>query len=618
MTLSRKAIACQEHGSVAKMFWHGVAERGSQILMRQKEFGIWQSYSWSHVAKIVEELAAGLVELELQPGEVISVLSNTCREWVWADLAGLTAGGVVNGIYPTDSPDQLHYLCADSDTKYLFVEDDEQLDKYLEVRDRLQQIRKVIVFDMEGLSKLNEPNVIGLDRLRDIGRTRLARTPDVLKVRLEQRKPADLAILVYTSGTTGRPKGAMLSHANILASCAATRNDWPGTLDASKMCFLPLCHVAERMAGEYQTIAGGGVMNFVEDPQTIFENLREIQPDILFAVPRVWEKLFSNVSIAIKEATSFEQWAYARAIAAGTQMAQCKEKHVAAPIATRLRFWLARRLVLDNVRKMMGIDKVRLAATGAAPISPDLIRWYMALGVEMCEVWGMTEITGGATANSPGRVKPGSIGTAVTGTQVRISEDGEIQVRGPQVFMGYLNLPDKTAETFVDGWLRTGDVGRVDEEGYFYITDRMKDIIITAGGKNVTPSEWENQIKFSPYVTDAVVIGDKLPYLSCLVMIDQENVEHWAQAKSLPFSDYKSLTRTPEVIELIGQEIEKVNKLFARVEQIKEFRLIETQLTAEDEELTPTMKLKRKLVNQKYAALIQSMYGSPKPDAQPG
>jgi long-chain acyl-CoA synthetase len=213
-----------------------------------------------------------------------------------------------------------------------------------------------------------------------------------------------------------------------------------------------------------------------------------------------------------------------------------------------------------------------------------------------------------ATANPAGRTKPGSIGTPVPGTELRISPEGEIQVRGPQVFMGYLNLPEKTAETFVAGWLRTGDVGRVDEEGYYYITDRMKDIIITAGGKNVTPSEWENQIKFSPYVTDAIVIGDKRPYLTCLVMIDQENVEYWAQERSLPFSDYKSLTRVPEVIQLIGEEIDKVNKLFARVEQIKFFRLIETQLTAEDEELTPTMKLKRKFVNHKYSQLIESMY----------
>ena len=609
MTQGIEALTRSKAETMAAAFWRAVAARGDAVMMRQKEFGIWQSYSWKEVGVIVEEIGAGLVELGLEAGDVVSILGNTCREWVWSDLAGLTAGCVVNGVYPTDSSDQLHYLCVDSSTRILFVEDDEQLDKYLEVREALPLVRMAVVFDMEGLSKLDDPGVISLDRLREIGRARLLVEPDVLSARLDARGSDDVAILIYTSGTTGRPKGAMISHGNILAAGNATKIYFPGTIDARKMCFLPLCHVAERMSGEYQTIIGGGVMNFVEDPQTIFENLREIQPDVLFAVPRVWEKLFSSVTIAIKEATGVQQWAYARAIAIGAEMARAKEEGVAPSPSLRLRFWLARRLVINNVRKMLGINRVRLGVTGAAPISPDLIRWYMALGVEMCELWGMTELTGAATSNLPGQTKPGSIGVAIPGVEVRISPEGEIQARGPTVFKGYLNLPEKTAETIVDGWVKTGDVGRLDNEGYFYITDRMKDIIITAGGKNVTPSEWENQIKFSPYVTDAVVIGDKRPYLVCLVMIDLENVEHWAQERSLPFSDYKSLTRLPEVRELIGGEIEKVNKLFARVEQIKDFRLIETQLTAEDEELTPTMKLKRKLVNEKYADIINAMYG---------
>jgi len=609
MTVPLETMAYAEADTVAKVFWRNAARYSSKVLMRQKEFGIWQTHSWREAAAIVAEISAGLIELGLTSGEVISILANTRREWVWTDLAGLTAGAVVNGIYPTDSPEQVEYLCTDSSTKYLFVEDDEQLDKYLEVRARLPHIRKIIVFDMDGLSKLKDASVTSLDTLRELGRGRLAMAPGLLEGRLKERTPGDLAILVYTSGTTGKPKGAMISNANILANCQATEAAFPGFTSASKMCFLPLCHVAERLGGEYQTIAGGGVMNFVEDPQTVFENLREIQPDVLGAVPRVWEKLYSNVTIALKEATSFEQWAYRRAIAAGHAVARCKEKCVRVPLGKRIGFWLARRLVLDNVRKMMGINKLKLAITGAAPISPDLIRWYWALGIEMCEVWGMSEITGAATATLPGRARPGSIGMPLPSMEVRISSEGEIQARGPQVFTGYLNLPDKTAETFEGGWLKTGDVGRVDDQGNLYIVDRMKDIIITAGGKNITPSEWENQIKFSPYVTDAIVIGDKRPYLTCLVMIDRENVEHWAQERSLPFSDYKSLTRMPEVIELIGQEIEKVNKLFARVEQIKSFSLIDTMLTAEDEELTPTMKLKRRLVNQKYSGMIEAMYG---------
>jgi long-chain acyl-CoA synthetase len=375
------------------------------------------------------------------------------------------------------------------------------------------------------------------------------------------------------------------------------------------MCFLPLCHVAERSSGAYFSLYTGTKLNFVENPETIPENVREIAPTVFGAVPRVWEKFYSGVSIALKESNAFEQWAYKLAIGVGLEKVRRYEKGEA--IGSRLEFahWLARALVLNNVRKLIGIHRSRMLITGAAPISPDLVRWYMALGVPMLEVWGMTE-TGSVAVGTPiERIKPGSIGIANAPNEVRLSDEGEILVRGPNVFMGYLNQPEKTAETIdAEGWLHTGDVGTVDTDGYFRISDRLKDIIITAGGKNITPSEIENQIKFSPYVTDAVVIGDRKPYLVCLIMIDQENVEKFAQDNDVPFSNYASLTRAAEVQKLIEGEIERVNKQFARVEQVKKFRLIEKKLGAEDEELTPTMKLKRKLVSQKYAELIEAMY----------
>ena len=303
-----------------------------------------------------------------------------------------------------------------------------------------------------------------------------------------------------------------------------------------------------------------------------------------------------------------ERWAYARAIALGYRVAELvvAGKPVSAPL--KLAWMLGRVCVLGNVRRLIGIDRCRFLVTGAAPISPDLVRWYLALGVPMLEVWGQTEGGGASTVMPASRIKPGSIGVAGPFNEVRVSPEGELLIRGGNVFMGYLNQPQKTAETLKDGWLHTGDVGTVDEHGYFKITDRMKDIIITAGGKNVTPSEIENQLKFSPYVTDAVVIGDKRPYLTALVMIDQENVEKYAQDHDIPFSNYASLCRAQEIQDLIQGEIARVNEQFSRVEQVKKFRLIEQKLGAEDEELTPTMKLKRKLVNQKYQSLIDSMY----------
>jgi len=599
--------------TVPKMFWQRVTELGDATMMRQKDLGLWRAYSWNDVAKRVREIGAGLVALGFAPGEVASVLANTCREWVWADLAVQTMGGVCNGIYPTDAASQVHYLCSDSRTAYLFVEDDEQLDKALEVRDQLPALRKIIVFDMEGLSKLHDDQVISLDQLCTLGRAELQRQPRLVDERLACRYPDDTAVLVYTSGTTGRPKGAMITHANICSVLAGSGSAlFEGLpMGGERVAFLPLCHIAERMIGEYISILRRSVINFVENPETVFENLREVQPAVFFAVPRVWEKVYSTVQITVREAGKLQQLAYAWALGEGMAIAQAREGGGQPGALLRLRYGLARTLVLNNVRRMVGLNRVQLALTGAAPISPELIRWYLALGIPLREGWGMTETSGGGTVTPFDAGKPGSIGMPGPGVEMMISAQGEILLRGANVIKGYLNQPEKTAETIdAAGWLHTGDVGRVDDDGYFYITDRMKDIIITAGGKNVTPSEWENQLKFSPYVTDAVVIGDKRAYLSCLVMIDEENVAQWAQDRDVPFSDFKSLTRAPEVLALIGAEIEKVNKEFARVEQIKQFRLIEQRLTAEDEELTPTMKLKRALVARKYAELIEGMYAA--------
>jgi long-chain acyl-CoA synthetase len=599
-------------GSVPELFRQRVTELGDAPMMRQKELGIWRAYSWREVGRIVDEIGAGLACLDFAPGEVASVLANTSREWVWTDLAVLSMGGVCNGVYPTDAASQLQYLCADSGSVLLFVENDEQLDKYLEVREQLPAVRKVVVFDMEGLDGLADPQVISLDRLRELGRERLAAQPDVVSARHGARGAGDVAILVYTSGTTGRPKGAMITHANLCAVLAgAAGGIFEGMRERDeRIAFLPLCHIAERLIGEYVPILRRSVVNFVENPETVFENLREIQPHVFFAVPRVWEKIYSQVQITLSEAGKLQQAAYAWALGVGRELAGCEAEHRSPGPWLALRGWLARVTVMDNVRRMMGLSRVELGITGAAPISPELIRWYQAIGIPLREVWGMTETCGGGSLNPRGKARPGTIGVPGPGVEMRIAEGtGEILLRGACVIKGYLNQPEKTAEAIdAEGWLHTGDVGRVDADGYFTITDRMKDIIITAGGKNVTPSEWENELKFSPYVTDAVVIGDKRAYLSALVMIDQENVEKYAQDHDVPFSNYASLTRAPEIVALIGREIERANAKFARVEQVKKFRLLETQLTAEDEELTPTMKLKRQLVQKKYAAMIDSMY----------
>jgi len=596
--------------TIPALFWNAVEKRGPKVWMRQKEYGIWRTWTWNQTADAVREIAGGLMSLGFEPGQTASILSNTLIEWVLADLAVLSTGGVSNGIYPTDAASQVQYLCEDSRTTLLFVEDDEQLDKALEVRDQLPLLRKIVVFDMDGLREVDDDGIISLKKLRALGRDYIAAHPQELLKRSRACKPEDLAILVYTSGTTGKPKGAMHNHHGLVYTVRGYNTLVAQDDTDERMCFLPLCHIAERMGGEYFALYTGSILNFVENPETVPENVREIAPTVFTAVPRVWEKFYSGVMIALKESGKLQQLAYSWGIGVGTQIADKVLAGEPVSTALKVKFTIARWIALNNARKLIGIHRARFCVTGAAPISPELVKWYLALGVPMLEVWGMTETCGASTGVPALRMKPGSIGPAAGYNEVKIDPDtGEIRVRGPNVFMGYLNQPEKTAETIdADGWLHTGDVGTMDADGYFKITDRMKDIIITAGGKNVTPSELENELKFSPYVTDAVVIGDKRPYLTVIIMIDQENVEKYAQDNDVPFSNYASLTHATEVQTLIQAEIDRVNKKFARVEQIKKFFLLETQLSAEDEELSPTMKLKRKLVEKKYAPQIDAMY----------
>jgi long-chain acyl-CoA synthetase len=380
------------------------------------------------------------------------------------------------------------------------------------------------------------------------------------------------------------------------------------TADDEILTYLPLCHIAERVFSGWLPIAQGATINFAESPETVAQNMQELSPTYLFAVPRVWEKFYSRITTSISEATWIGQKVYKFAMAIGMRRAEKLIDGKAISVVDKLLYELADRIVFRNVKKLLGLDRAHSAASGAAPISPSLLKWYLAIGLPIDELWGQTEL-GIITTTLKGVFRQGTVGAAVPGTEVRIADNGEIVSRSLGQFDGYLNLPEKTAETIVDGWVHTGDVGELDDEGYLTITDRLKDIIITAGGKNITPSVMENELKFSPYISDAVVIGDARKFLSCLIMIDQENVEHYAQTHSVPFTDYRSLCSRPEVIELIGDEIARVNKDFSSVEQVKKFRLIDVLLTAEDEELTPTMKLKRSFVSDKYSDLIDSMYG---------
>jgi long-chain acyl-CoA synthetase len=595
--------------TIAKSFLSAAETRGDRPAIREKKFGIWQPTSWREWLEISKEIAYALHAIDFRPGDVASIIANAVPEWVHADMGILCAGGVSSGIYPTDASSQVEYLVNDSRTKVIFAEDEEQLDKVLACRARCPSLQKIIVFDMEGLSGFSDDMVTSLDEFRALGRNHMAGREALWQEMVDSRSASDLAVLVYTSGTTGPPKGAMHANRSVTHQMRHANDFIPAREDEDRLIFLPLCHVAERIGGYYISVALGSVMNFAESPETVPDNLREVQPTIFLAVPRIWEKFYSAITIALKDATPLQQWVYRRAIDIGYRMVDCRIEGKAPPLLLQLANGIAYRLAFRNIRRMIGLDRCRIAFTGAAPIAPELIRWYLALGIDIHELYGQTENCGVATMMPAERIKLGSVGKAVSWGEVALSPDGEILIKGDFLFMGYLNQPERTAETIDHrGWLHTGDVGTIDNEGFVRITDRMKDIIITSGGKNITPSEIENQLKFSPYISDSVVIGDKRPYLTCLVMIDQENVEKFAQDHDIPFTNYASLCRATEIQDLIWREIEGVNANFARVETIKKFYLIERQLTPEDEELTPTMKLKRGFVNKRYAAEIDAMY----------
>ncbi len=594
----------------ARVFRRRGQDWAQQPALRRKHRGLWQTVTWAQYYEHTRAVGLALVALGLARGEGVCVLCENRPEWLYVDMAAQCLGLVGNGIYPTSSPGQVHHILADSGARVLFVENQEQLEKALAMRAQCPKLLRIVVIDREGLRGFDDPSVEFFDDFLARGQT-LAQNPDNVQAferSIDAGQPGDVAFLVYTSGTTGQPKGAMILNRNVVFQLSVA-GEYIGTEPGDKsVSFLPLCHIAERMGSVYNPLALGLIVHFPENAGTVFNDLREVAPHLVFAPPRFWEKMYSQVDLFMRDAIAPARWAYeaARRAMAPSIEARLRGERAAGPGSfQRLLQWVA----LRNVRIFLGLQNIKTALTGAAPVPPDLVRWYLGTGIELREGFGMTETTGFATAVPRGQIRLGSAGVRAPGTEVRLGAENEVLVRGPNVFGGYWNLPEKTGEALDDeGWLHTGDCGEIDAEGHLSIRDRIKDILITSGGKNVTPSHIESLLKFSPYITDAVVIGDGRRYLTCLVMIDQEHVARYAQERQVPYSDFASLTRAPEVVALVHAEIERINPQLARVEQIKEFRIIGELLTAEDEELTPTMKLKRKVIARKYAALIDTMY----------
>ena len=596
-------LAVDDCDTIASLFRFRCRQRSELTAHREKQLGVWHSYSWSDYFTAASRIGLGLVKLGFKPGDRVGILSEDNLQWLYCDMAATVCGGIPVGVYPTDSSKQLSYVLNDSGSRFLFVENEEQLEKYLEVQTELNFLVRVIVFERKGLRNFSHDSVMFLDELSELGRLAEQELPDYIDNSINTVKPEDTALIIYTSGTTGPPKGAMISHRNVLYQLTVCEILLDIRDTDEQLCFLPLCHIYERVLSAHLPLCTGATINFTESVDTVFENMREVSPHTFAAVPRFWEKVYSEVQIRRSEATVLGRWALDKAVASGLNKYHNPDSLWHRSI---YQFWNI--MVLSNLRRLIGMDRMRRGSSGAAPVSQELLNWFNGIGVPLLEGYGATETTGVASVNTLDNNFPGTVGQPLPGTEINIASNGEIMVRGPHVFPGYWNNTEKTQETLTpDGWLHTGDIG-VMENGNLTITGRIKDIIITAGGKNISPAEIESRLKFSPYISDAIVIGDRRKFLTCLIMIDQDNVEIYAQDNRVPFSDFASLCAAEQVVSLVKAEVEQVNREFARVEQIKDFRLINVLLRAEDEELTPTMKLKRSFVETRHAGLIDAMY----------
>jgi long-chain acyl-CoA synthetase len=604
MTSDIRFIDCD---TPQKVFSARAKSWATQPALRHKRRGLWQTITWADYFANARAVGLALAGWGLQRGDVVCVLAENRPEWLYADMGAQCMGLVGNGIYPTASPGQVAYILKHSCARVLFVENQEQLEKVLTVRSSCPDLQRVVVLDRVGLRDLNDESVLFFDTLLAQGEALAQTQVHTFEQSIAATQPLDTAFLVYTSGTTGQPKGAMVSNRNLVFQMGQAVHYLNASPGDRSLSFLPLCHIAERMATSFNPLAVGLIVHFPENAGTVFNDLREVAPHVLFAPPRFWEKLYSQIDMFMRDAIAPARWMYGRALVASQASVQerlaGKAGHAGA--LERLQMVCAFR----NLKAFLGLQHVKSALTGAAPVPAELIKWFLSIGIELREAYGMTETCGFCTATPAGGIKLGWAGMAGEGTEIKIGLSSEILVRGPNVFAGYWHDEDKTSETLdAEGWLHTGDCGELDTHGYLAITGRIKDIMITSGGKNIAPTQIENLLKFSPYITDAVAVADGRHFVSALVMIDQEHVARFAQEKQVPYTDFASLTRSPEVIELINQQIKTANAQLARVEQVKEFRIISELLNAEDEELTPTMKLKRKVVASKYASLIDSMY----------
>lgn len=605
--------------SIAQMVRDRSLSMPDAVAMRHKDLGIWQEITWASYWDTVLTTAHALLALGVRPGDRVAIQSEDRPEWLYLDVATVAIRGITVGLYPTNPAAEVEYLLVNSGAKVHLAEDQEQVDKYLAVVAACPEVEKVVYVEPRGIAqRYDDPRLLGWEQFLAIGAEHRAAHPGAVEELMEQAELDDVITLVYTSGTTGPPKGAMLTLGNVafalrtVLESEAFTSPPPNEKDLT-LSYLPLCHVAERFFTTWYNAGAGTQVNFAESIDTVPQNLREVQPTILLAVPRIWEKLLAAARIKIDSASRVKR-AYGRfwlrqADRIGDTLAAHGGEHTP---GSRIRYAIGWLLFYRAFLDRLGLRRVRYAVCGAAPIAPEVLKFFMGVGIHVVEVYGMSENTAIATSNRRGRVKLGTVGEPLDGIELRLDEaTGEILTRHAANFAGYWRDPEATARTIdAEGWLHTGDVGEWVDGTHLRITDRMKDIIITAGGKNVSPSEIENALKASPYIKEAVVLGDRRKYLTALIGIELDTVGEWAQRRGLAFTTYRDLAQKPEVHKLVEDIVHEVNARFSSVEQLKDFRMLPKELDHEDGELTATQKVKRAAIDRAFGELVESMYAS--------
>ncbi len=579
----------------------------NKVAIRQKKFGIWREITWANLHKIIGHLGAGMIEIGINPGKKIGILAENRQEWVITQFAIQSIGATVVGMYPTSPAVEIDHFIRASDTEFLFIEDQEQFDKIVEIREHAIKVKRLIAFDPKGLQNESFMGLLSFDQLLLLGRKHHAKHADELTKRQESINKGDTALIVFTSGSTGLPKAAEISHANLYAACALTIELFEELpKDTNILSYLPLCHIAEQNMTVVNSLASRHIMNFGESLRTITLDLRDVAPELFFGVPRIWEKMQSALMVQIKTASPFKRRLTEFAIRSGISGTKVSRNDWSLRQRLVNIFWDA--VIYRHIRSYLGLGRVQIALTAAAPISEDILVFLRSIGINVREIWGMTETTGAASIQPPWGECSGRVGFFPENISAKIAQDGELLVKGPLVFKGYYKNKKATSETIVDGWLCTGDIATKCADGSFSILDRKKDIMINSAGKNLSPLLIENTMKASTYVKECIVIADQRPYVIALVQIDLDTVRLWAEQQGITFTTFRSLTEIPEVINLIDQEISKGNKKLARVEQIKKVWLLPKELDHDDGEVTATLKVRRSKIAQIYESEIEELY----------